>query len=110
MVNISLNTLLIFVSDESSGSALVHFEQSTLPEHEGTQTFVLRIAKILEPITPRPGSSFDLAAAVVEGSLLPTYTSSGEMKPWSLTDSDSHNAAQTRVLIALPVAPPGEFS
>jgi hypothetical protein len=32
------------------GSALVRFERSTLPEHEGTRTIVLRFLKIITPV------------------------------------------------------------
>lgn len=34
-----------------SGSALCCFERSPLPEHDGTRTIVLRINKILKPVT-----------------------------------------------------------
>ena len=32
------------------GSALVRFERSTLPEHKGTRTVVLRFLKIITPV------------------------------------------------------------
>ena len=34
-------------SNKSIGSALARFERSTLPDHEGTRTLVLRILKII---------------------------------------------------------------
>ena len=37
-------------SHEFVGSALVRFERSTLPEHEGTRTIVLRFLKIITPV------------------------------------------------------------
>ena len=37
-------------SNKSIGSALVRFERSTLPEHVGTRTVVLRFLKILTPV------------------------------------------------------------
>ena len=35
---------------EFIGSALVRFERSTLPEHEGARTVVLRLLKIITPV------------------------------------------------------------
>ena len=32
------------------GSALIRFERSTLPEHEGTRTIVIRFLKIITPV------------------------------------------------------------
>jgi hypothetical protein len=37
-------------SHEFEGSVLVRFERSTLPEHEGTRTIVLRVLKIITPV------------------------------------------------------------
>ena len=37
-------------SHEFVGSALARFERSTLPEHEGTRTVVLRFLKIITPV------------------------------------------------------------
>jgi hypothetical protein len=37
-------------SNKSVGSALARFERSTLPEHKGTRTVVLRILKIITPV------------------------------------------------------------
>ena len=37
-------------SNGSVGSALARFERSTLPEHEGTRTVVLRILKIITSV------------------------------------------------------------
>jgi hypothetical protein len=42
--------LYIDDSNESVGSALVRFERSSLPEHEGTRTVVLRFLKIITPV------------------------------------------------------------
>jgi hypothetical protein len=38
------------VTNEYVGSALVRFERSTLPEHNGTRTVVLRYVKIITPV------------------------------------------------------------
>ena len=35
---------------ESVGSALARFERSTLPDHNGTRTVVLRFLKIITPV------------------------------------------------------------
>ena len=37
-------------SHDFVGSALARFERSTLPEHEGTRTIVLRFLKMLTPV------------------------------------------------------------
>ena len=37
-------------SNESLGSALVRFERSTLPNHKGTRTVVLRFLRIITPV------------------------------------------------------------
>ena len=37
-------------SHEFVGSALARFERSTLPEHDGTRTVVLRFLKIITPV------------------------------------------------------------
>ena len=39
-----------FYSYEFVGSALAQFERSTLPEHKGTRTVVLRLLKIISPV------------------------------------------------------------
>ena len=37
-------------SNKFVGSALARFERSTLPDHEGTRTVVLRFLKIITPV------------------------------------------------------------
>ena len=49
-VHILHHLLSIDDSNKSVGSALARFERSTLPEHEGTRTVVLRILKIITPV------------------------------------------------------------
>ena len=44
------NHLSIDDSNKSLGSALARFERSTLPEHRGTRTVVLRFLKIITPV------------------------------------------------------------
>ena len=43
-------SLNIDYSHEFVGSALARFERSTLPEHKGTRTVVLRFLKIITPV------------------------------------------------------------
>jgi hypothetical protein len=43
-------TIYIDYSYESVGSALVQLERSTLQEHNGTRTVVLRFLKIITPV------------------------------------------------------------
>jgi hypothetical protein len=38
------------ILNEFVGSALVRFERSTLPDHKGTRTLVLRFLKIITPV------------------------------------------------------------
>ena len=45
-----LNTPRSMTSNEFVGSALARFERSTLPDHEGTRTVVLRFLKIITPV------------------------------------------------------------
>jgi hypothetical protein len=46
----SLDTPKLTIPNESVGSALARFERSTLPEHGGTRTVVLRFLKIITPV------------------------------------------------------------
>ena len=47
----TIYNLYIDFSHESLGSVLARFERSTLPEHKGTRTVVLRFLKIITPLT-----------------------------------------------------------
>jgi hypothetical protein len=42
--------ILLYYSHEFVGSALARFERSTLPDHNGTRTLVLRFLKIIIPV------------------------------------------------------------
>jgi hypothetical protein len=46
----SLDSPRLIVLNEFVGSALVRFERSTLPDHIGTRTVVLRFLKIITPV------------------------------------------------------------
>ena len=47
-----INSQCSWVDDShgSVGSALARFERSTIPDHEGTRTIVLRFLKIITPV------------------------------------------------------------
>jgi hypothetical protein len=47
---IILRCSYIDYSHEFVGTALARFERSTLPEHKGTRTLVLRFLKIIKPV------------------------------------------------------------
>ena len=47
----TIYNLYIEFSHESLGSVLARFERSTLPEHKGTRTVVLRFLKIITPLS-----------------------------------------------------------
>jgi hypothetical protein len=52
-VHIQITTSRYFYIDHSHeflGSALARFERSTLPDHKGTRTVVLRFLKIITPV------------------------------------------------------------
>jgi hypothetical protein len=49
-VHTQITISYIDYSHEFVGSALVRFERSTLPDHEGTRTVVLRFLKIITPV------------------------------------------------------------
>ena len=47
---LSLDFPRLLVLNEFVGSALVRFERSTIPDHKGTRTVVLRFLKIITPV------------------------------------------------------------
>jgi hypothetical protein len=49
-VHTQISISYIDYSHEFVGSALVRFERSTLPNHKGTRTVVLRFLKIITPV------------------------------------------------------------
>ena len=49
-IHLSLDTAIIDYSHKLLGSALARFELSTLPEHKGTRTILLRFLKIMTPV------------------------------------------------------------
>ena len=72
------------------GSALAQFERSTLPEHQGTKTIVLRFLKIITPATKVTPSYDDYICCPKEGELYRRVPSRGREKNhqvWSI-DAD----------------------
>ncbi|TFK46202.1 hypothetical protein OE88DRAFT_1739659 [Heliocybe sulcata] len=67
-----------------TGRALVQFERSTLPEHKGTRTVVLRIVKVIE-LTKSEGSNdaYNMLEPK-EGGLVMTRTVGRHWTPWSV--------------------------
>ncbi|TFK46204.1 hypothetical protein OE88DRAFT_1739660 [Heliocybe sulcata] len=66
------------------GKALVQFERSTLPEHKGTRTVVLRIVKLIES-TKSDGTDVTYGMPeLTEGGLVMTRTPGRRWIPWSV--------------------------
>ncbi|KAF8074030.1 hypothetical protein FPV67DRAFT_782767 [Lyophyllum atratum] len=70
-----------------SGRILVRFERSTLPQHAGTRSVVLRVLDIIEPIrVAHPG--YDMYLPIPKkGCLVETHSSGlhpGAPRPWSI--------------------------
>jgi hypothetical protein len=61
------------------GSALCRFERSTLPEHQGTRTIVMRIIKI---VSLARSSNYDPGVQPIEGQLV-CYNGQTGHRPWS---------------------------
>ena len=59
----------ILLKNQPPGSALCCFERSNLPQHQGTRTAVIRIVKVISPVTCRY-PDYDSRALPVEGGLL----------------------------------------
>ncbi|TFK52874.1 hypothetical protein OE88DRAFT_1656523 [Heliocybe sulcata] len=66
------------------GKALVQFERSTLPEHEGTRTVVLRISKIVELTKSETSGGVDGVPEPKEGGLVLKRTPNRKWIPWSV--------------------------
>ncbi|GLB38718.1 hypothetical protein LshimejAT787_0505830 [Lyophyllum shimeji] len=66
------------------GGVLLRFERSTLPEHAGTRTVVLRVLKIFEPLKAViPGHDMRIPEPK-EGDLLQTRSYGGLIRPFSI--------------------------
>ncbi|TFK52253.1 hypothetical protein OE88DRAFT_1734277 [Heliocybe sulcata] len=66
------------------GRALVQFERSTLPEHKGTRTVVLRIVKIIELTKPGGSENASGMPEPQEAGLVMTRRRQGSWVPWSV--------------------------
>jgi hypothetical protein len=73
-------------SHEFVGSALARFERSTLPDHKGTRTVVLRFLKIITPVTCVIPRYDDHICCPEEGELYRSSTNSNRRKQivWSI--------------------------
>ncbi|TFK52205.1 hypothetical protein OE88DRAFT_1627945 [Heliocybe sulcata] len=67
-----------------TGQALVQFERSTLPEHKGTRTVVLRIVKVIALTKPEASEDVSERPEPQEGGLVMTRTVGRQWTPWSL--------------------------
>ena len=73
-------------SHEFVGSALARFERSTLPDHKGTRTIVLRFLKMVTPVEcvrviPHYISHINYPK---EGDLFQKFTPQGRQKVWGV--------------------------
>jgi hypothetical protein len=84
----------ILLKSQPPGSALCCFEQSNLPQHKGTRTAVIRIVKIISPVTCRYPNYNGPAPLPVEGELLQSNFRT-RLRPYSLKVDllDGHGAA-----------------
>ncbi|TFK46190.1 hypothetical protein OE88DRAFT_1041720 [Heliocybe sulcata] len=67
-----------------AGRALVQFERSTLPEHKGTRTVVLRIVKLIELAKSEDPDEASGMPEPKEGSLVMTRRVHRHWAPWSV--------------------------
>jgi len=78
-----------------SGSALCCFERSNLPQHKGTRTVVIRIVKIISPVTCRYPDYDGRVPLPVEGRLLQHYLKRKGLQPFSFNvDLERHMELQ----------------
>jgi hypothetical protein len=83
-------------SHKSIGSALARFERSTLPDHKGTRTIVLRFLKIITPVKPTIHSYDDHVCFPKEGEFYQRRGRGNKLcKPWSV-NIDKSNATMLR--------------
>ncbi|KAK7028359.1 hypothetical protein R3P38DRAFT_2703968 [Favolaschia claudopus] len=86
-----------------TGSALAHFERSTLPEHAGSRTVVMRIVKMLSPPICVDASYDGRLPVPTEGEIFRRFMGKGtkpRLQPWFCdVDADqSDSAAALRML------------
>ncbi|TFK52877.1 hypothetical protein OE88DRAFT_1313113 [Heliocybe sulcata] len=83
------------------GTALVHFEHSTLPEHEGTRTVVLRISKIVQLTKSENADDPEEVPEPREGGLVMMRRTRGVWVPWSIDVDRPRREYHTEVCQAL---------
>ena len=87
---------------ESIGSALVRFERSTLPEHKGARTVVLRFLKIITPVRCVIPLYDGYIRCPKEGELYQRSRHRGRPQAWSVNiDSDKPNGLNSIVAVQL---------
>jgi hypothetical protein len=84
----------ILLKSQPPGSALCCFERSNLPQHKGTRTVVIRIVKIISPVTCRY-PDYPSRALPVEGGLLQHHRKRTGLQPFSFNvDLEGHMELQ----------------
>jgi hypothetical protein len=92
---------ILYDFNESVGSALVRFERSTLPKHNGTRTVVLRFLKIITPAKPVNPLYAGKIVPPKEGELHqkhPAYHTDADVEVWSLNIDKKHRMSMGRGL------------
>jgi hypothetical protein len=85
----------ILLKSQPPGSALCCFERSDLPQHKGTRTAVIRIVKIISPVTYRDDYNGPYPLPI-EGELAQRYHRGRSFQPRSYNvDSKPYMALQT---------------
>ncbi|KAJ7278362.1 hypothetical protein C8J57DRAFT_1306738 [Mycena rebaudengoi] len=83
-----------------TGSGVARFERSTLPEHVGKRVLLLRILKILEPVTCTIQGYAGRVGWPKEGELLTVSFRNGSPRPWSYdVDRDTRTGIALRNLV-----------
>ena len=88
-------------SNKFVGSALVRFERSTLPDHKGTRTVVLRFLKIITPVKCVIPRYDGYIAPPKEGELYRKFTKTGSIKLTQNTPAWSANIDKSVLLRGL---------
>jgi hypothetical protein len=86
----------ILLKSQPPGSALCCFERSDLPQHKGTRTAVIRIVKIISPVTYRDPNYNGPIPLPIEGELVQYYFRGRGPQPRSYNvDSKLYMGLQT---------------
>jgi hypothetical protein len=86
----------ILLKSQPPGSALCCFERSDLPQHKGTRTAVIRIVKIISPVTFQDPDYNGPTPLPIEGELVQRYHRGRSLQPRSYNvDSKLYMGLQT---------------